>query len=495
LGVPTALFAAETGKAPVPKKPAPKPAPAPPAGPNLAADHHRPKYHFLPPSNWMNDPNGPIYWRGKYHMFYQYNPHAPVWGPMHWGHAVSTDMVHWRHLPVAMSPSPQGPDKDGVWSGCCVDDNGEPTFIYTGVRPEVQCLAISHDGLQTLKKRKQAVLSGPPEGLKVTGFRDPCVWKEDTTWYMALGSGVQGVGGMVLLYTSADLVNWTYLHRLFEGKMDASVTGKGPVASGEMWECPSFFPLGDKYMLFVSTRGSTPYWIGTYQDFKFQPELDSRLDWGSYYAPITQIDDRGRRILWGWIQERRSVQAQKAAGWSGVLSLPRVLAVNDGKLAVRPAPQLRSLRHERQQFVGMFIPDERPAPIPGLQGDALEIIIDIDPGDADEYGIRVLGSPDLTEATTIAHNRVDNRLSIGSAKAANNGNLTLAKGEGLHLHVFVDCSVIEVIANGRMCITERAYTSTAECTRVALYARGGTAKARYIETYQLKPISDDRMTT
>src|SRR4051812_5050159 len=93
LAFPAAALAADPGKAP-----------AQPPAPNLAADHHRPKYHFLPPANWMNDPNGPIYWRGKYHMFYQHNPHAPVWGPMHWGHAVSTDMVHWHHLPIAMSP-------------------------------------------------------------------------------------------------------------------------------------------------------------------------------------------------------------------------------------------------------------------------------------------------------------------------------------------------------------------------------------------------------
>lgn len=443
----------------------------------------------------MNDPNAPIYWRGKYHMFYQHNPHAPVWGPMHWGHAVSPDMVHWRHLPIAMSPTPHGPDAEGVWSGCAVDDNGEPTVIYTGVKPEAQCLAISHDSLQTLRKRRQPVLSTPPEGMKVTGFRDPCVWKDGPNWYMVVGSGEAGVGGMVLLYTSTDLVSWTYLNRLFQGKYDPGITGKGPVASGEMWECPSFFPLGDKYVLFVSTRGSTPYWIGSYKDFKFQPESEGRLDWGAYYAPVTQLDDHGHRILWGWIQERRSTQAQKAAGWSGVLSLPRVLTLVEGKLDMRPATQLRSLRQQRQQFVSMFIPDERPAPIPGLEGDALELIIDIEPGDADEYGLRVLASPDLTESTVIAHNRREQRLTVGPPRSSNNGNLMLNAGEVLHLRIFIDCSVIEVFANGKMCLTERAYTSRPDCTRVALYARGGTAKARSIIAYQLKPISNDRMTT
>src|SRR5215212_10152948 len=94
-----------------------------------AADHHRPKYHFLPRANWMNDPNGPIYWKGRYHMFYQHNPRGAFWGSMHWGHAVSTDMIHWRHLPIALAPTPGGPDKDGVWSGCVVDNDGVPTVL------------------------------------------------------------------------------------------------------------------------------------------------------------------------------------------------------------------------------------------------------------------------------------------------------------------------------------------------------------------------------
>ncbi len=98
----------------------------------IAHDPDRPEYHLLPPHNWMNDPNGPIWWKGKYHLFYQLNPHAAVWGDMHWGHAVSTDMVHWRHEPIALAPTPGGPDSEGCFSGSAVVYNGTPTFIYTG---------------------------------------------------------------------------------------------------------------------------------------------------------------------------------------------------------------------------------------------------------------------------------------------------------------------------------------------------------------------------
>src|SRR6476659_8036409 len=106
----------------------------------LAADQHRPQYHYLPPSNWMNDPNGLIQWRGRYHLFYQYNPNGAVDGTIHWGHAASDDLVHWRGLPIALAPTPGGPDHDGVYSGCALDHDGVPTLMYTVVHPQVQCI-------------------------------------------------------------------------------------------------------------------------------------------------------------------------------------------------------------------------------------------------------------------------------------------------------------------------------------------------------------------
>ncbi len=463
----------------------------------LTSDRQRPKYHFLPAANWMNDPNGPIYWKGKYHMFYQYNPHGAFWGTMHWGHAISPDMIHWQHLPIALAPTPGGPDKNGVFSGCTVDRNGVPTIIYTGTQPETQCIATSSDDLHTWKKyAENPVIAAPPADLQVTGFRDPCVWREGDTWYMALGSGFAGIGGTVLLYTSPDLLKWSYLHPLYTGKMDTKNTAKGPVGTGEMWECPSFFPLGDKHVLFVSTQGGTPYFIGTYKDLKFEPEMEGHLDYGSYYAPITQIDARGQRVVWGWVQERRGVQAQKAAGWSGALSLPRVLSLRgDGRLGIEPAAQLRTLRQGRQNILNIAIPDGKPARVPGVSGDCLELNVDIDPGDAEEYGIQVCCSPDLMETTPILHNRTHNRLSGPVTRPSQAGNLVLADGEPLQLRIFVDCSIIEIFANGRTCLTERTYTSRPENVGVALYAKGGSAKLKSLRVYEMKPISNDRMTT
>jgi beta-fructofuranosidase len=155
----------------------------------LAADPLRPQFHLLPVKNWMNDPNGPIFWKGRYHMFFQYNPHAAVWGDMHWAHAVSDDMMHWRHLPIALAPTPGWDDADGCFTGSAVDNHGTATILYTGVKSvpaeratlrdainnfrEVQCLATSTDPqLRTWMKWKQPVIE-PPDEPKLTGFRDP----------------------------------------------------------------------------------------------------------------------------------------------------------------------------------------------------------------------------------------------------------------------------------------------------------------------------------
>lgn len=468
----------------------PKPAKLTPG--QLAADPQRPKFHLLPAANWMNDPNGPIYWKGRYHMFYQYNPNGAFWGTMHWGHAVSSDMVHWRHMPVAMAPQPGLYDKEGVFSGCCVVNEGVPTFVYTGTRPEEsQCIATARaDDLRSWKRpASNPVIAAPPEGIDATGFRDPCVWKQNDQWFMALGSGQKGVGGMVLLYQSPDLTKWNYIGPLFEGKLDPEAKGNNVVARGEMWECPSFFPLGEKHVLFVSTRGTTPCWIGTFKDNRFSAEWEGSIDTGSYYAPITQLDDRGRRVVWGWIQEQRNSEAQRAAGWSGVMSLPRVLSVRqDGSLGINFAPQLRSLRGKRQEFVGLFIPEDKPEPVPGVAGDALELLATFDMGDADEVGLQVLGTPVL-----YSHSR--KRLRIGTARLEQNNNLQVQRGEPLRLHIYADCSVIEVIADGKCALTGRSYQAPGDSQQVYAIANGGSAKLRSFTAYEVRPISSDRLTT
>lgn len=143
-------------------------------------DNPHPQYHFLPPRNWMNDPNEfSFQWKGMYHLFYQHNPYGAFHANMPWGHTVTPDPVHSQHFFIALSPTPGGPDKDGVFSGYAINNLGIPTIVYTGVSPEVQCIATGADDLVVWKKRTEPVIPVPPTDLTVFGFRDPCVWRGD----------------------------------------------------------------------------------------------------------------------------------------------------------------------------------------------------------------------------------------------------------------------------------------------------------------------------
>ncbi|MGO8731327.1 MAG: glycoside hydrolase family 32 protein [Terriglobia bacterium] len=472
----------------------------------LAADPQRPQYHLMPPANWMNDPNGAILWKGQCHMFYQYNPNGAFWGTMHWGHAVSPDLVHWKHLPVALAPTPGGPDKDGCFSGCAVVDQGVPTIVYTGVSPQVQCIARSDDGMMTWRKYPgNPVIAAPPQGMEITGFRDPCVWREANEWFLAVGSGVKGQGGMVLLYRSRDLMHWDYLHLLCKGRKDELLPGKDAVSTGEMWECPDFFPLADKHALIVSTQGGVIYSLGAYVNHYFHPEVQGKADLGdSYYAPRSMVDEKGRRILWGWIREGRGDTAQRAAGWSGVMSLPRVLTFgNDGTFGMAPPPEIAALRGRHQRFEGLPIIPGSFSLLKSVRGDSLEIQAEFEPGASEAVGLTVRSAPDGKEQTSITYHRASSRLLVERERSSlspdvdhgsQGGPFVLAEDETLKLHVFLDASVIEIFANDRACLTSRVYPSRSDSLGIGTFARGGNARLKALNIWEMRPISANRLT-
>lgn len=452
---------------------------------------HRPRYHFQPLANWMNDPNGLIQWKGRYHLFYQHSPHDPSGGQaMHWGHTVSQDLAHWTHLPIALAPKPGGPDKDGCWTGCAVDDNGTPTLVYTGVRPQVQCLATSSDDLVTWQKHPaNPVIESPPEDLDVTGFRDPYVWKEGQTWYTVIGSGIKGVGGAALLYRSPDLIRWDYVQPICVGR---------EAETGHMWECPNFFSLDDRKVLVVSTRRKALYFIGSYASYSYTPEVRGVIDsGGSFYAPQVLIDDRARRIMWGWLWEDRSKEEQLAAGWAGVMSLPRILSIHaDGTLAQEPAPELGILRREHHHWEGLELCSDARV-LDQVRSDCLEIVATFDPGDARALGLKVRCSPGEEEETLIVYDRANqcmvvdrerSSLSSGVTLDLRQAPLALDEGESLELRVFLDGSVVEVFANRRTCFASRIYPSRADSLGVAFFAQGGTARLRSLDIWEMESI-------
>jgi beta-fructofuranosidase len=427
-------------------------------------------------------------------MFYQHNPAAARFGPIHWGHAVSDDLVRWRDLPLALVPTPGGPDADGCWSGCIVDDGGIPTMLYTGLRDPVQrpCLATGSDDLLTWTKYAgNPLIAAPPREMDQIDFRDHSVWREEGAWYQVIGSSVPSVGGAALLYRSHNLRDWEYLHPLCAG--DRRETGT-------MWECPDFFPLGEKHVLVISPipLRKAIYLVGTYANQRFTPERIGEVDVGGhFYAPQTFQDERGRRIMFGWLWEGRSQAAFEAAGWAGVMSLPRVLSLRaDGWIDFEPAPELASLRgaHRRWDHVPLVSTEYI---LPEVQGNALEIIAELAPGDADICGVDVLRSRDGAEYTRVVYDRARRRLEIDRRHSSSNaedqhdvqgGELELLDGEPLRLRIFVDRSVVEVFANGRACVTSRVYPSRRDSLSVALFGEGGAAEARSVDVWEVDSI-------
>ena len=497
----------------------------------LATDRHRPRFHLMPPSAWLNDPNGPLYWKGRYHLFYQYSPIVSNMGPKHWGHAVSTDLVHWRNLGIALTPTAGGPDQNGCWSGSAVIDNGVPTLVYTGATwsaaseraarqeglvPERQMVAVAADPtdvnlVQWTKIPENPVLPSPPAGMKVVGWRDPSLWKEGSTWYMVIGSGEVEKGGMALLYSSKDLRHFTSLHPLAIAKPDLESQGPArPFAS--MWECPDFFFLQGKPILLVA-RGNR-YLTGEYSEHRFQQESEGQIDCGRVaYAQKTMEDDKERRIWWAWIHEKRSSKAQVAAGWAGVMSLPRVLTLRgDGTLGVAPVPELKVLRGKRTHISNRTIEPKGPRLLHGFASDCAEIEAEIELGDAREAGLRVRSTSDGSEETLIGYDRDTQSLFCDTSQSSKDpetanlpffigtngiqrGSLKLDKGEPLRLRVYVDASVIEAFANGKMSLSDRVYPSNPASLGIGLFSRGGKARLRSITLWQLNPISPDRMTS
>jgi beta-fructofuranosidase len=469
----------------------------------FAQDHHRPTFHFLPPMNWMNDPNGLIQWKGVYHLFYQHNPYEAKWGPMHWGHASSTDLLHWKHHPLALEPSPDSPDEDGCWSGVTVVHEDLPVVIYSGNSKVGQrcCLATSADDLQTLDKdARSPVIPDLPIEYNIDEYRDHCVWREGDVWNQLIGARIKDAGGTVLLYRSYNLIDWTFVGPILTG----GTYSVDPLPKNAMWECPDLIPMADKHLLVVSILTDSPqhtgYFLGVYEDGKFIPESYQRIDYGDweYYAPQSFITEAGERITFGWIQEARSIDWQLEAGWSGVLSLPRQFSLlPNQQVGIQPHAVVEQLRGPFYSIEGHDIAQGEVFDL-GVEGHALELraVFSFD-ATADEIGLNVLCAPDGSEHTSIVFNptrgwiKLDRFQSSMDERAYVNergGPLELADGEDLDLHIYIDHSVIEIFANDRAVLTGRVYPTQKDSIGVQVFARGGNAALKRFDAWQMKPI-------
>ena len=324
---------------------------------NVEADPHRQQFHLQPPVGWLNDPNGLCVYGGQYHAFFQYGPFDVNGGVKHWGHAVSTDLLHWEQLPVMLYPD-EPFDCHGAYSGSALVEDGTMYLYYTGNvkhpgnfdyikegRGHNVCLAVSKDGVTLDSKQCLLTNRDYPAGL-TCHVRDPKVFAYEGRYYMVLGARTLEDKGEVLVLESTDKLHWNHINTLTT-----------PEAFGYMWECPDLFCIDGQWYLAVSPQGiqcQNVYGCGYFAvqgDWRSECTLgefhamDSGFD---YYAPQSFADETGRRIQIGWMgmpDADYSNAPTVAHGWQHCFTVPRLLTNGpDGTLLQNPVPELKARR-------------------------------------------------------------------------------------------------------------------------------------------------------
>ena len=477
----------------------------------------RPQYHFTPEVHWMNDPNGLVYHDGEYHLFYQYNPFGTRWGHMSWGHAVSRDMVNWRHLPVALQ------EEDGVmiFSGCCVVDHRNTSgfgkgrqkpmvAIYTGHRSDNQSqhIAYSLDRGRTWTK----YAANPVLDIDEKDFRDPKVfWHQPTARWVQVVS--LAADKRLQFYTSKNLREWNL----------ASEFGPAGAAEKPNWECPDIFELpidgepGEtRWVLEVDMGGGSvaggsggEYFVGSFDGTRFKSDhrADSVrwVDYGrDFYAPVSfaglpKAD--GRRIWIGWINNWETCLLPTWP-WRSAQSIPRALSlgrVGDELLLVqRPVVELQTLRRTHHRLADVELTGASTALADaGIRGNRLEIQLVIDAGDAASCGIEVRRG--ASETTRIRYDAGERRIWVDRTRSGevdfhpafagrHGGPLRKQSPNRQTWHIFVDSSSVEVFADdGHLVITERIFPQP-DSSGLRLWAEGGTARVQTIDVWELGSI-------
>ena len=450
----------------------------------------RPLFHFSPAKDWMNDPNGLVFYDGEYHLFYQHNPFGDKWGHMSWGHAVSRDLVHWEHLPLALA------EENGVmiFSGSAVVDwkntsgfgqNGQPPMVaiytghYTSKPLQNQNIAYSNDRGRTWTK-----FSGNPVlDIGARDFRDPKVsWHEPTKrWVMTVAWPAQR---MVRFYASPNLKAWTHL----------SDFGPAGSTSG-VWECPDLFPLPvgqkTKWVLIVNVSSDAPaggsgcqYFVGDFDGTQFTPDpalpagkAPLWADFGpDFYAAVSWSDipqQDGRRLWLGWMSNWTYANDVPTSAWRNAMSIPRELSLRqiaDGlRLLQKPVREMEKLRGAHYEFKGGSIAEANGwLKANSLHGNSLEIVVEFLPPGKGSQGLKLLQGPE--EETVVGVDRDHGRIYLDRKRS---GNVTFhpkfsgqhvaplsAPGNRVRLHIFIDACSVEVFANnGEQVLTDLVFPS------------------------------------
>lgn len=483
-------------------------------------EKYRPQFHFSPETNWMNDPNGLVFFEGEYHLFYQYHPNGNTWGPMHWGHAVSKDLTHWEHLPIALFP-----DQNGyIFSGSAVVDWRDSTGFFEGGsglvaifthadedpdsgRPrQRQSLAYSSD-----RGRTWTMYQGNPvlSDEALTDFRDPKVfWHEPSNkWIMILAAG-----NCVRIYHSSNLKQWTF----------ASEFGAHEGSHAGVWECPDLFELpvdGDpntkKWVMIASIGNSneyaegsrTQYFVGHFDGERFtndnDPETVLWIDHGrDNYAGVTWSDipkEDGRRLFIGWMSNWKYANHTPTEAWRSAMTLPRSLSLQAGlegtRLIQSPIAELEMLRLKKIEWKDLEITPGNNI-FSDVSGDILEIVAEFELDTALEFGFKVRKTED--QETVIGYDKAEQTLFIDRTRSGvanfceyfpcKHGAALVPNQNRIKMHIFVDWSAVEVFGNdGAVAMTDQIFPDRTS-TGLELYAKEGSVKLVSLMLFPLEPI-------
>jgi beta-fructofuranosidase len=363
----------------------------------------KPVFHAAVPVGWMNDPNGFSVFNQECHLFYQYHPYSTEWGPMHWGHFKTKDFVKWERLPIALAPDTDY-DFAGCFSGSALEYKGEHVLVYTGVIEEqddtgkkkvlqVQCIA-SGDGKEYKKWDCNPIISAKslPEGVYEEDFRDPKIWKYENTFYLVVASRSEDKSGQIALYKSECLREWQFV----------KILARSNNQYGNMWECPDFFELQDKYILITSPQdmmakgmefhnGNNAVYISgefDYETYEFTQECVKSIDYGlDFYAPQTLENEDGRRIMIAWMQSWDTKINQGYLKWNGMMTFPRELELNGNKLVQKPVKEIENYYSDNVEYQKYVLSGTMQ--LEGISGRELDIQIDIIKGEYQEFEIQL----------------------------------------------------------------------------------------------------------
>lgn len=432
------------------------------------ADPYRPLFHFHPPANHMNDPNGTIFFEGWHHLFYQHNPYAAHWGSIHWGHARSRDLVNWEHLPIALAPSLAAGETQCFSGSAIVAADGRPRLLYTSIgsgmpmHPE-QWLALPTDKELFTWQRfagNPVMADSIHHGLRVEDWRDPFMFRHAGQVYAVCGGNAsrreKGGTGEVLLYraTRGDLTAWEFLRVIFRYRSEDVIN----------IECPNLFPLDGRWVLVVSPHRSCEYFIGDFDPAQgeFRPDTQGLVDAGHAYATNISHDADGRTILWIWGQPHAPVPG----AWSGCLAMPRHLSIGaDGFLRQQPVAAFNELRQAPVHVTPFSLPGGRRV-LPNVSGECLEIEAELSTGNAKRFGFELRRSASGEPGLVVAIHPNESTLQVGDVRHV------IGRRKSYKLRIFLDRCAVEVFeGDGKAAIFANTLASP-EDRAVAFFSEG-----------------------